>query len=315
MNLKIPTREQLPPELSRLSPYPNIFALAFHWGMIAASITMAVVYPGLPTFLLNAVIVGTRQHALFIVMHEGTHFLISKNRRVNDWVSDLFAAWPVGISTARYRVRHWLHHRYLNGAQDPDWMRKKDDPSWQFPTTKWGFWKTSLPYLCGKGVLEMFYALRGFGVNGRDLALAVPFYAVIAAAITYAGGWTAFALYWVVPYVSVNPALHRFRYSTEHMALPKTHVLNSTRNVRCTWMENFLISPMNGSMHLVHHVYPYIPWYQLRHAYSILHLDEVFHEHAYELDGYFPTTEKNVFSELTSGGCVPASVVPTERAA
>lgn len=309
--LKIPTREQLPAELSKLSGLQNLRALLFHWGMIAGSIALAVKYPGPLTFLLNLVVVGTRQHALFIVMHEGTHYLLSKNRALNDWLSDLCAAWPVGISTARYRVRHWLHHRYLNTQQDPDWERKKDDPAWQFPTSRWGFWKTSLPYLVGKGVIEMGYALKGFGVNGRALWYAIPYYMVAAAGITYVGGWKAFALYWLVPYVSVNPALHRFRYSTEHMALPKTHVLNSTRNVVCSGIENFLISPMNGGFHLVHHTYPYIPWYNLPEAYEVLHGFPVFHEHAYELDGYFPTTEKNVFHELV-GVRIPVATKPVD---
>jgi fatty acid desaturase len=248
------------------------------------------------------VVVGCRQHALFVVMHEGTHFLISGNRKRNDWISNLLAAWPVGVSTERYRIRHWLHHRYLNTDKDPDWARKKGVADWAFPTSRSGFWKLNLPYLFGKGALEMAYAIRAFGVGGKDWIVALPYYALIAGAITALGGWKVFLLYWALPYVTVNPMIHRFRYTTEHMALPWTHQLNFTRNIRCTALENFLLSPMNGSLHLIHHIYPYIPWYRLKKAYAFLHRNEDFHRHAYELDAYFPTKEKNVFAELTAGG-------------
>lgn len=301
MNFSLPTRSDIPAELTKVTPWPTLASICFHWAVIAGAISLAISFPGLITFFISLICVGTRQHALFVVMHEGTHYLISKNRRLNDRISDFFAAWPVGISTDRYRVRHWLHHRYLNTDQDPDWIRKKSDPTWVLPNSHRGVWLAYLPYLFGKGAVEIVYIIRGFGVSKKDLPVAVPYYLVVAGLITVAGGWKAFALYWLIPYVTVNPIIHRFRYATEHMALPWTHLLNSTRNIRCSRLENFLISPMRGSLHLVHHTYPYIPWHKLEKAYDFLQGYESFRNHAHELDAYFPTSKKNVYSEFAAG--------------
>lgn len=299
MEPKIPPKTELPASLTFITPWPTMLAIAFHWGVIALAIFLAVRFPGPATFLLCFVCVGTRQHALFVVMHEGTHGLIAKNRKVNDAISDLFAAWPVGISTERYRLRHWLHHRYLNSNKDPDWARKVGDPSWVIPNTHRGFWRSYLPYFYGKGLVETVYILRGFGVARKDYPKAIPFYLAVAALLTAAGGWGGFLLYWALPYATVNLMIHRFRYATEHMALPRSHILNSTRNIRCSGLENFLFSPMNGSMHLIHHLYPNIPWHQLRNAHAHLHQSKDFHEHAYEVDAYFSWKKRNVYREFT----------------
>ncbi len=89
-------------------------------------------------------------------MHEGTHYLLFKNRRLNAVVSELFLAWPLFITTQTYRGGHFAHHRHVNTEEDPDLMRKQRSASeWEFPTS-WG----ALVALLAKDVL---------GLNTRQL--------------------------------------------------------------------------------------------------------------------------------------------------
>jgi len=256
--IKLPARADFPAELSKVSVFRALGVLAFDWSVIAGAVAVAVFYPGIITFMAAQLLVASRQHALFATMHEATHYLITKNKVWNDRISNFLASWPVGFSTERYRTRHWIHHRYLNTEKDPDWMRKKNDPTWQLPMPATRYWKATLAHLLGKGVLEMYYAFRGIGISKADLPIAIPYYLFIATIITVAGGWKVFALYWLLPYFTVMPLLHRIRNASEHLAVPKTHLLNGTRNVVGSPVESFFFSPHNQNLHLIHHIFPFV---------------------------------------------------------
>lgn len=300
-SLKLPPRSEFPPELSHVSPWPTLGIIAFDWLVIAGAIATCKTWPSVFTYVPAVALIASRQHALFLIMHEGTHYLISKNRSWNDRISNWLAAWPVGFSTERYRIRHWIHHRYVNTDKDPDWVRKKDDPTWQFPMSKTKAWRDSLAHLCGKGVIEMTYALAGIGLSKTDLPQAAPYFAAITAAITFTGGWKTFALFWLVPYFTALPFFHRVRNASEHLALPKTNTLNGTRNVVGSPLESFFFSPHNGSYHLLHHVFPFIPWYRLPAAENFLRTNSDYARHAHENTSYFLPSARSVFNDQTTG--------------
>ena len=261
---RLPARKEFPSELTRVTLAGSLTILLGDWLLIAAAIHVASRYPGMLSFLVAQLVVASRQHAFFLAMHEATHYLLCRDRTWNDRISNWLAAWPVGFSTERYRLRHWLHHRYLNTERDPDWARKKPDPTWRFPMSKARFWRTSLPHLFGKGAREMAYAFRGIGITRQDLPYALPYYACLAMGISAFGAWKLFFLYWALPYFTVLPFLHRVRNASDHLALPKEHALNGTRNVLRSGAEAFFFGPHGANLHLVHHLYPFVPSYRLR---------------------------------------------------
>ena len=91
-------------------------------------------------YLLTVAFIGARQHALLILMHDGVHYRLFRDRRLNDWTAEIILAWPNLISARAYRRNHFAHHRYLNTAQDPDWARRQGDLSWVFPM-RFGGWR------------------------------------------------------------------------------------------------------------------------------------------------------------------------------
>lgn len=276
--------------------------IALDWALIFGSIALALHWPNALTFVAAQLVVASRQHALFLIMHEATHYLLTKNRAWNDRISNYLAAWPVGFSTERYRLRHWHHHRYLNTDRDPDWFRKKTDPTWQFPMRPARYWQTTLPHLLGKGVREMVYAFLALGVNRSDLSRALPYYGAIILALTWFGAWKAFALYWLLPYFTVLPLLHRVRNATDHLAVPKSHLLDGTRNVVGSRIGAFFFAPHGGSLHLVHHLYPFIPTYRLEEAHAFLLRNESYAHFAHENETYFVPSSKgsSVYQDMTA---------------
>lgn len=297
----LPAQADFPKQLTQVRAAPTLLAIGLDWFFVAAAISAATAFPHLLTFLAAQVIVATRQHALFLIMHEGAHGTIAPNRFWNDKISNLLASWPVGFSTESYRERHWQHHRYLNSDQDPDWARKAGSPNWQFPMTARRFWTQAFVYLLGKGVLEVVYALKALGVRKRDWPVAIPYFTGIALTITLLGGWKLFALYWALPYFTLMPLLHRLRYASEHLALPWRNLLDNARDVLCSPVERFLFSPHYANYHLVHHAYPFIPWHQLPAAHRFLTENYAgWRERARKNEAYFFGTVGTVYGDLTS---------------
>lgn len=72
------------------------------------------------TFLAVAVI-GAGQHRISTLAHEASHYMLFRNRLLNEIVSDWFCMFPMWSTTHHYRLQHLAHHQYVNDPErDPD---------------------------------------------------------------------------------------------------------------------------------------------------------------------------------------------------
>ena len=83
--------------------------------LIAAALTWWTWWVVIPCVLL----IGTRQHALFVLAHESAHYRLFEQRWLNDAAGRLCATLQ-GLSMRTYRVIHRLHHNNLYTELDPD---------------------------------------------------------------------------------------------------------------------------------------------------------------------------------------------------
>ncbi len=71
--------------------------------------------------LFGITIVGASQHGLGGVLHEATHFMLFRNRKLNDLAADWLAGFPLYTSIHHYRLYHLAHHQFINDPErDPD---------------------------------------------------------------------------------------------------------------------------------------------------------------------------------------------------
>src|SRR5271156_7207068 len=126
------TKEELT-DLSTVRPLIACVHVAAEWALIAATIYLCHRFWHPMLYVFAVVFIASRQHALLVLMHEGVHYRLLPNRRLNDWLSEVLLAWPHLVSARQYRKNHFAHHRYLNTEQDPDLKRRKGDPAWVFP--------------------------------------------------------------------------------------------------------------------------------------------------------------------------------------
>ncbi|HUG78569.1 MAG TPA: fatty acid desaturase, partial [Burkholderiales bacterium] len=106
--------------LTRRSPWRATATVLEDVAVLAAAIGAALYYwPNPIVVLIAVVVVGTRQHALFVIAHDAAHYLLYERRWLNDLVGRACAT-VQGLSMRTYRVIHRLHHNHLYGELDPD---------------------------------------------------------------------------------------------------------------------------------------------------------------------------------------------------
>ena len=239
MQLKLSEEQQRAiRELSRITAGCCIVAIAAQWITVAATIAIAVHVNYWGGYAVAVVVVASRQHALGVLMHDAAHYRLFSNRFANDWISNIFLAYPCGVSTRLYRNHHAAHHLNLNGADDPDLQILLADEG------NWGF-----PKLWHKGLLV--FARDLFGVNAVSFAKylgiwspiqspktnwseRIPFglwWLTAATVISFTKGWLIFLLLWAVPIITCTCLIFRLRALAEHVGVKNEHELNATRVV------------------------------------------------------------------------------------
>jgi fatty acid desaturase len=301
-------------ELSAIDPLRSTVAIASEWTGIILAVVLYQRYLH-PIFLPLVIMwIGARQHALAILMHEATHYLLFKNRRLNAVVSELFLAWPLFITTQTYRPSHFAHHRHVNTEKDPDLMRKQSSASeWEFPKS-WG----ALVTLLVKDV---------FGLNTRQLVsdfddmwdqkattkagvdayvvARIFYYIVVLSAVTYFRVWPMFLLLWVVPILTWLKMIMRIRSIAEHFAIENDHVYTQSRTTLPSLFERLFVAPRHVSFHLEHHLYPSVPYFRLPQLHAVLMKDAIFQSRAHVTSTYLGVLKECVrssrqASQLTS---------------
>ncbi|MBM3982310.1 MAG: fatty acid desaturase [Planctomycetes bacterium] len=84
-----------------------------------------------PVALLAVLLVGAGQHQLSGLAHEGSHYVLFRNRVLNDLASDLLTMFPLFASIYHYRLQHLAHHQFVNDPdRDPDVSQLKTSGHW-----------------------------------------------------------------------------------------------------------------------------------------------------------------------------------------
>ncbi|MBC7928228.1 MAG: fatty acid desaturase family protein [Bryobacteraceae bacterium] len=302
-----------PTDFADRSIWPTIGALAFNWMFIVFSFVLLRATP----WWFHAVLlclIAARQHALLILMHDGAHFLLCRNKKWNDLLSDLFCAFPFGVSTAGYRSTHLKHHEHLNTEDDPD-LQQKTGPhghpqDWEFPKPSVRVASLFLRDLLGRGILYLLGGIRYLSKRKSSSVSTSPeqnqakllrlIHAVCLIALVLFSGQAGLILYaWLVPLLFILPAILRLRSVAEHFGLSRTTLLNSSRNVRGAWWEEFVFAPHNVCLHLDHHLFPYVPWYRLPALHKRLIATPLYRAEAHVTTGYLFGSEA-LIGELVS---------------
>jgi fatty acid desaturase len=260
---------------SRLTWWPPVRDTAFAWlGIVLA--WMLVARSSSPwAFAIALPVIGSRYYALFIIGHDGLHRRLFRSRRANDLFNDLFIMAPIGAITRVNNANHIQHHEQLATESDPD---RHKYACLTKPTLF-----ALLAYVSGansifKSIRNVFFggATRSGSIADartddrqrytlRDLTILLGAQGLLIGGLTWAFGWWAFPLLWLVPVYVFMFLMDNFRTFAEHSHPESDAKADEHRLI--TYLANpielMFFAPMNMNYHAVHHLWPSIPYYQL----------------------------------------------------
>jgi len=66
-----------------------------------------------------------------VLGHDGTHYTLSGNARLNDILTNLVCFLPLGLTVSGYRALHYAHHQHTGTEHDPELRNKRmRSPQW-----------------------------------------------------------------------------------------------------------------------------------------------------------------------------------------
>jgi fatty acid desaturase len=281
-------------DLSTVNQLESIVAIGSEWLLIALAMALYVRFPNPVVLVLVVMWIGARQHALAVLMHEGAHYHLFKNRKLNEVVSEVLLSWPLFVTTRAYRGSHFAHHRHVNTERDPDFMRKQHD-EWMFPKSwralAWLLFKDVAALNTHQQILEAtdLSDQKEGNQAGKDYygILRVSFYGAVAVVLTYFHLWTMFLLLWMLPTLTWLKMILRIRSIAEHFAIDNDHVYTRTRTTLPSLFEKWFVAPRNVNYHLEHHLYPSVPFSRLPALHTLLMKDEGFQSKAHVTATYW----------------------------
>ena len=76
--------------------------------------------------------IATRQHALFILYRDATHYHLTRHRGINEFLINLAIGVPGTVPVEFYRSLHLEHHQHTGTARDPERPFLYHRQPWEF---------------------------------------------------------------------------------------------------------------------------------------------------------------------------------------
>jgi fatty acid desaturase len=278
--------------LTRSSDAAGFWAIGSTWAVIACTFAALARFPHPITFAVAIVVLGGRQLALAILMHDAAHRSLFKRRVMNDVLGDWLCARPMLGDLVLYRRHHLQHHAHTNSGLDPDISLVLP-----FPTTR-----ASIARKLARDVLGVTGVKRAFGQllmslevieytvaneskrrprSGRramDYVRAgvkntwgfVATNLVIAGVLAASGHLWVFSA-WIVSNLTTYSLFLRIRSLAEHACTARSSdPLSNTRTTRAGLLARLTVAPLRVNYHLEHHLITAVPYFRLPAVHRLL---------------------------------------------
>lgn len=289
-------KQHLSPEEIRALVAPSnalgAVSVAVTWSVVCGAMALAWYGPRLIAIPIALVLVGNRQLAMAVLMHEASHRSLFRTRRLNVWIGQWLAAYPTWNDTERYRTHHLKHHRWTGTDRDPDLNLVTP-----FPTTRRALMRKCLRDLLGLtavkrvvGLVLIDFGVLEYNVSGATRRLPQAgrgVLEILATGLRNMGGflvvhalaiaalWTAdmmllYGLWWAA-YMTTYSLFVRLRAIAEHACTASTgDVMGNTRTTRANPLARLTVAPHHVNYHLEHHLLMTVPHYRLRRMHVML---------------------------------------------
>jgi fatty acid desaturase len=261
------------------------------WLWIIFALALVGFFPNVFTIIIALFILGGKQLACAILLHDCSHDSMFTSRRANHIIGNWFGAYPILQNMEQYRPYHREHHIYTGLDNDPDMSLTKG-----YPTTAISMMRKIGRDLVGAtgvkaqaGIIAMHIGVIKYNLGGvveRIREKKNWKQAIISGAKNLLGPLTAnlimFGILWLIGhpwlyllwigamFTTYNFSL-RVRSMAEHSMLEdKTNPQKNTRTTYANFVEKMLFAPFHVNYHAEHHLCMGAPSYNLPKMHDIL---------------------------------------------
>jgi fatty acid desaturase len=286
-------------ELQRLAVSDNWhapWAVLAGYLLIAAAIVAGEASPWL--YPLAVLLIGARQRALTTVLHDAAHGRAARSRWLNRLVGTYLSGYLIFQAFGPYQRSHvvWHHGHLGDPKHDPDLQFYLEAGLYSGLSPARFFWRQVVATVSMLNTpAYLWYVVKNrlaalLQSRGEALGMAA-LWALLLGVVAALDGWRLFLLYWGVPYVTSFVIIGRFIEIAEHYPMLGTSrvrtVLHSTRNRFSHPLEAIFCSMHRENYHLVHHLRPDIPFWNLHKAHVKLLEDPEYRRVNQQFGGIF----------------------------
>ena len=265
--------------LYRNHPGRILFAAVFTWGLILVSFWLWAKTSHVAALGVAFFVIATRQHALNNLVHEASHYNISRNKMLNDLISDILFAAPHLISTQGYKDKHLLHHAHLGNH------RLDGEIKTRYLIRGRHFLRYTLASLTGLLALDVVRSYQPVmtssqGSRVRYVLLVCLTNGALFGYCFWLGIPFAYFYLWVLPLFTLTVYLAMLRVVAEHQPEEYAELEAEdyemdikpplTRTIPAGPIERFIFAPINFCYHNEHHYFPAVPFTQLPKLHRLL---------------------------------------------
>lgn len=239
-------------------------------GLLTAVIGLAIALGNVPIgapWVAMLVAQGFLLQMLAFFAHDAFVHRAVGGRRFSRIAGSVFAT-PATVVFSEYKHLHLAHHRYVNTDGDSEEYKRDFDRRW----VKWALLTPVGTQLSWFGVFRQgdrepwkpsYSEHESRLVRQETRALVFAFAAMIALAFFFPG---VVLRGYFLPLLTITPIASSLRVILEHADVDSRSPLGNSTFYRTGWISGPLFLWGSGDCHLVHHLYPAIPFYRMRRA-------------------------------------------------
>ena len=203
------------------------------------------------------------------IVHFGSHNNFSRNKNLNDRLTNMFAAWPMMQEVIQYRKFHAMHHGEYATTKDPCRIRLENIGA-NTQNINSNFQLLCLVAKWLPKYIQEFY--REVKSDTRQVIIFALWHGVIALlfASMHSWGLAIFITFaWMLLMFFALPFLRSIAELSEHDYELGTGIAETTFN-NLGLLDHLLIHPAGDAWHSLHHLHPTVSWWKQRQAHKYL---------------------------------------------
>lgn len=268
-------RIALPKELKQKNFLIPLGHTLLDYSAIVGSIALFAIFKSIILLVLAILVTGVFIYRLQIIGHDGLHYCLAENKKLNDFFTRYILLAPQFTPTSLNRFNHLNHHGKFATDADADWQyyktADKDTKSkfytWLISVIGFGFvFKIAFKLLAGKKSNSVKEAAAAQTAKDLpyDLFSILLAQAAIFLIFKFTIGWQYYFIIWLLAVFGVFVPLNTIRSFCEHsIAEPDDSNNNRLFTFDSNLFESFVLAPHNMNYHFEHHEYMYVPYYHL----------------------------------------------------